>query len=640
MDGSISYRDPLLINTVGHSVGVLLFGVLVVLLFKDQRHNGLRQTRLSLIAGLLAFLWNLGSLLVLASSGRETLLLEAVVTFSFSVLSLLPAVLLHLVLKHTRRAFVICGYLMSGLAVLLHLVELAEPPSRPHQAALLVISAGFGLLVVITMALSLRSVRKPFALDSEVVSLGCLLLFTLSFVHFGYGHATSAWTSEIAWHHASIPLALFVLLQDYRFLLLDVFFRFLLNFGLAAAYALAAFALNERFQIWARMTRDEFWMGVGLVGLCVALISFAFARAVLQRWLTLRLFRRSGIEVSTTRLASAAAKAQTEQQVLQECAAALAECLSADRFLVQLNPMNIADGPLVTGSLPKGRLLENPAWVEAVIPLRFSRGDTCQILLGARLGGRRYLSEDLDLIRRLSGTVIEQVERFRGEALQRLVAQAELRALQSQINPHFLFNALNTLYGTIDRTSYLARRFVLNLAEIFRYFLRTDQTYIRLEEELQIVRAYLEIEKLRLGDRLETSLSVPEPALSTLIPVLTIQPLVENAVKHGIAAKRDKGCIAVIVSEIPGGLSVKVQDTGVGFAAEPRGASSGNGIGLKNVRQRLRLCYGDQSDLDIRSGSGGTVVSFVIPAGKPDTPAGIRSSDDLVHPPAPTGRSF
>jgi uncharacterized membrane protein len=180
MGGSISYPDPLLINTVGHSVGVLLFGVLVVLLFKNQRHNGLRQTRLSLIAGLLAFLWNLGSLLVLASSEQETLLLEAVVTFSFSVLSLLPAVLLHLVLKHTRRAIVICGYLMSGLAVLLHLVELAEPPSRPHQAALLVISAGFGLLVVIAMVLSLRSVRKPFALDSEVVSLGCLLLFTLS----------------------------------------------------------------------------------------------------------------------------------------------------------------------------------------------------------------------------------------------------------------------------------------------------------------------------------------------------------------------------------------------------------------------------------------------------------------------------
>ena len=86
--------------------------------------------------------------------------------------------------------------------------------------------------------------------------------------------------------------------------------------------------------------------------------------------------------------------------------------------------------------------------------------------------------------------------------MNRLVSQAELRALQSQINPHFLFNALNTLYGTIPREAAGARRMVLNLAEIFRYFLQSDKTFVPLAQEMQIVRAYLEVEQLRLGDRL------------------------------------------------------------------------------------------------------------------------------------------
>ena len=122
-----------------------------------------------------------------------------------------------------------------------------------------------------------------------------------------------------------------------------------------------------------------------------------------------------------------------------------------------------------------------------------------------------------------------------------MATQAELRALQAQINPHFLFDALNTLYGTIDRGSFEARRLVLNLSDIFRYFLQGNRSFISLAEELRIVKAYLEIEALRLGDRLETELDVGDSALSAMIPILSIQPLVENAVKHGVAAKPDRG---------------------------------------------------------------------------------------------------
>src|SRR6202035_5000156 len=121
-------------------------------------------------------------------------------------------------------------------------------------------------------------------------------------------------------------------------------------------------------------------------------------------------------------------------------------------------------------------------------------------------GGRRYLSEDLQALSRLTAAIVEQVERFRNSEMQRLVSQAELRALQSQINPHFLFNALNTLYGTIPREASTARRIVLNLADIFRYFLQSDKTFVPLAQEMQIVRAYLEVEQSRLGNRLHVDI--------------------------------------------------------------------------------------------------------------------------------------
>src|SRR5262249_54500326 len=156
------------------------------------------------------------------------------------------------------------------------------------------------------------------------------------------------------------------------------------------------------------------------------------------------------------------------------------------------------------------------------------------VLLGRRSGGRRYLSEDLQALGRATAQVVEQVEQYHETEMRRLVAQAELRALQSQIHPHFLFNALNTLYGIIPREAKGARETVLNLADIFRYFLETGKSHLPLEEELHIVKAYLEVERLRLGDKLKIEIDVEPATLQVAIPVLSIQPLVENAVKHGI----------------------------------------------------------------------------------------------------------
>jgi LytS/YehU family sensor histidine kinase len=233
------------------------------------------------------------------------------------------------------------------------------------------------------------------------------------------------------------------------------------------------------------------------------------------------------------------------------------------------------------------------------------------ILLGRRHGGQRYFSEDLDTLRRTGMEIAERVEGLRRQEMNRLVSQAELRALQSQINPHFLFNALNTLYGTIPREANGARRMVINLAEIFRYFLQSDRTFVPLAQEMQIVRAYLEVEQLRLGDRLTVEFHVDESALHLLVPVLSVQPLVENAIKHGIAQSAEPGYVHVRIELRGEELRILVENSSNTATAALEGA--GAGVGLQNVRRRLEICYGPGATLRLAPDQQKTTAEICIP---------------------------
>jgi two-component system LytT family sensor kinase len=248
--------------------------------------------------------------------------------------------------------------------------------------------------------------------------------------------------------------------------------------------------------------------------------------------------------------------------------------------------------------------------VHALVPIRFSRGDAAYVLLGPRDGGRRYLSEDLGVLARLGAAVGEHIEQLRSLQMQNLVSQAELKALQAQINPHFLFNSLNTLYGTIDRSNVQARRLVLNLADVFRYLLRAERTFIEVQEEVKIVRAYLQIEELRLGPKLQTEIEIDDSALHAAIPLLSVQPLVENAVKHGVASRMGTGFVRLRIKADAEGVTVEVSNSG---ECDPLTLSSPTGIGLSNVRRRLALCYGSETRLAVRAADGITTIGFVLP---------------------------
>jgi hypothetical protein len=605
-------RDPVLINTIGHTAGVLLFGFIISLFLRDRRAHGIRQTKLSLLAACLALGWNVGSLVALATGDPASVSMAIVMAASFSVLSLLPAVLLQIALQGELRWVASAGYVISAIAILLHLSELFISGPAPHQAALLVVAVGFGILTFVAVLMKRRTGA------TEWFSLACLLLFASSFPHFGYLHLRSPWAAEITWHHVGIPVAIIVLLQDYRFLLLDTFIRFLLNSSLAAAYVASILFLNQRFHIWGMLSSNMFLSGLGLVAVCLSLILFAHIRNLLQHWIGRVIFRRQNLDDRIHRITQLPAQTQTEDELLLSAAREVGAHVRTNRFEVVADlgiTKQIDEPALLFGGVLNSHLPAKLYWAEAQIPLRFSSGEIRFLLTGPRRGRQRYLSEDLDDMRRLGSVIVESVERFRSEELKRLATQAELRALQAQINPHFLFNAFNTLYGTIDRGSVEARRLVLNLTDIFRYFLQGDRSFIPLSEELRIIKAYLEIEALRLGDRLETEIDVNESALVVMIPILSIQPLVENAVKHGVAAKLGRGRVVLRVQNEHGVLQVSVEDTGPGFVGNGSSVShDGAGVGLANVRRRLNLSYGPEATLDICSSELGSKVSFAIPA--------------------------
>ncbi|HEY4050613.1 MAG TPA: histidine kinase [Acidobacteriaceae bacterium] len=610
-----------LVNIIGHSAGAIIFGIFLVLLLRDRAPTGLRSRRGSLTAAALAFLWNIGSLAVLTHSfGRRS---DLLVAFSFSVLSLLPAVLFDLSLDGQFRPIIGAGYALSFVAVAMHLWQLADPTRDFQRKALLLITVGFaGLTSAALIGLAVRTDREKRKKTSRMFAAMCSALLAISFVHFSSGHSSHPWLRELAVHHAGIPLALFVLLQDDRFVLLDAFIRFLTNAFLAAMLTFAAIRAASRIAsadntATLRPSREMLLA----LGLFLLLIVFALLRTKVQSWLTRAVFRRPELEGTIQRLRAGPAVSSDESEYLLWAAEEIGKFMDANE--VRLVPQNalpatagIEDSieAIPVNDVPGLRRSPGLEWAQTLVSLRLSSGDVQYLVLGRRKGGRRYLSEDLKALNRLAATVIEQIDRLRTAEMQRLVSQAELRALQSQINPHFLFNALNTLYGIIPKEARDARSTVLNLAEIFRYFLQTEKTFIPLSTEIEIVKAYLEIESLRLGPRLRTDIQIDDAALPALIPILSIQPLVENAIKHGIAENPNPGWLRLRAQAEADFVRITVQDSGSGLSgAGQETRNPGAGVGLSNVEKRLELCYGPDYELSIDSSSSGTTVQFRVP---------------------------
>ncbi len=590
----LSIHEPILVNTIGHAAGSVIFAILLYFLMVGRQRAWLPS-----LAAALALLWNVGSLIALGAGPREGHLGDFAAAASFSVLSLLPAVLLHMSLRGRVGIISALGYGISAIAVVLHVLDVVTGVYRFHYDALLLISVGFALLTVVSVGLG--QLRKDGFEASRLAAAMGLFLFAISFAHFGEAHDGLIWTRELAFHHAGIPLALFLLLQDYRFLLLDAFLRFIAN-GIVASTALLLVIPVVRTSLNRGSLKDPFFAGLMFVSSAVGLAIFVSFRNRLDQFLTRVVFLRSDIDTALARLQREGSSSTDSDAYLHSAARVIAEFMRAPRFALRKVDST-------AGSIYPAPVLDSGQWVRAVLPLHLSNTEDYQLQLGSREGGRRYLSEDIDILARLGNAAIEQAEQLRVRKLQNLASQAELRALQAQINPHFLFNALNTLYGTISRDNETARHLVLNLSDVFRYLLRSERTMVEVAEELRIVRAYLAIEELRLGSRLESIINVHPDALNATIPLLSIQPLVENAVRHGIAPRGEPGFVRL---EIRRETHLVIQVSNAGACELDR--MNGPGIGLTNVRRRLELCYGADAKFEASVRDGMTIVGFVVPA--------------------------
>ncbi len=205
------------------------------------------------------------------------------------------------------------------------------------------------------------------------------------------------------------------------------------------------------------------------------------------------------------------------------------------------------------------------------------------------------------------------------EEQQRALLQARMEALQSQINPHFLFNTLNSVASLVRFDPDTARDVVIKLANILRRLLRKGDAFVQLRDEFDFIDDYLDIEVVRFGrDKLTVVKDLDPASLEVVVPSMLLQPLVENSIKHGLAPKIEGGTIYLRSRLRDGQVIVEVEDDGVGMGAaqmlEPPTGVGGSGIGMANIAERLKVLYGDTAKMIIDSGSiGGTLIRLQLP---------------------------
>lgn len=228
----------------------------------------------------------------------------------------------------------------------------------------------------------------------------------------------------------------------------------------------------------------------------------------------------------------------------------------------------------------------------------------------------------------INGWISLERERRRAALAEGLVQAARLQALQSQLQPHFLFNTLNSISALIvDGRLDAATSMISRLSDFLRTSLQTSETpQIPLASEIVFVRHYLDIQKIRFGDRLAFRLDVAPAALSALVPTLLLQPLVENAVQHGILPHKEGGSVTITVRTEARALKLRIEDDGPGLRDSPVPAF---GVGLSNTARRLDELYGGQAKLSIGRGAiSGVVVNIELPlVVAADQPAGVRTED-------------
>jgi two-component system LytT family sensor kinase len=679
-----------LVNLLGFITGAVLYAMLLALVLRAAGASAHRPSnfstdqgaivpteRLLFATALLGLLWNLGALVIYGARdwgiGEASPWFEAAV---FTALGFLPAVVVHSVLRtgegllRQARARVITAvaYGLSIFASVMHFYSAGVNGETPSVTALRTLTFGFsGLTIALVIYARRSSVWK------RTLWVVALAVFAVSALHISQ-HTTGdePWFIELIGHHASLPLVIAMLYQDYRFAFADIFLKralallvlVTLAFGLyvvIAAPLLKVRDANGDLDPRAVGVLIGLWMGTALI--------YPLLRRAIAWFVDAVVLRRADYQELRDELARIAASSEEVHELLDKVCKRLARALTASEVCWLSNEEVAGDG-LVDNDRDKNldheREFVLPSEVVRIMdqesdhradsthkPVRLPRTTATvliptherprySLLVGELSGGRRLLSDDtallesvaLMLARRIDAVRVahERCERnLREQEMGKLATEAELRALRAQLNPHFLFNALTTISYLIQTAPERALETLMRLTGLLRAVLRVPTgEFVTVGEEMDLIESYLAIERARFEERLRVVIDVPVELRKLRIPPLVIQPLVENAIKHGIAPLKDGGDVIVsarIEDERESGragereihsdsrlLCISIRDTGIGVSDIALSEGRKRGVGLANVERRLECFFGQAASLRLISTIGsGTVAEVRMP---------------------------
>ncbi|MEP7118109.1 MAG: histidine kinase, partial [Acidobacteriota bacterium] len=591
-----------LLNIVGFVTGAALCAMLLSLVLRARAFADRGDTVPIFMAGL-GLVWNLGELgdylLNRAGfSGPESWLSA----LSFAALAGLAAVVVHSVARDVRRGWVVIAtaYALSAAATVMQVRTLASGDARPSALAFTTLTVAFGAIALPLALLTRRQTNGRRALW-----MLALALFAVAANHLGHFHnTTGGWSAELVGHHAVLPLAFAILYQEYRFALADLFLKRALTLLSVVAVALACIA------VLARLPAGPVPEAALLACWVLTAMLYPTLQLRISHFVDSALLGRQDYTELRAGFGASLEECETAEAVLDRLASAVATAMDARRVWWR--------GQGDAG--PADMLVTTEIAVPTTEAPHFS------LCIGELVGGRHLLSDDRAFLeiaavaaaRRLDAMrlAVERIDqRLREEEMERLAAEAELRALRAQINPHFLFNALTTIGYLIQTAPPRALKTLLRLTSLLRSVLRSEGEMTTLGRELDLVEHYLDIERERFEERLRVHLDVP-PALRALsVPCLIVQPLVENAVKHGVAPAVQGGEVRVTArlhaADGRQTLVVSVTNTGAPLTSD-RGVHDSR-VGLRNVARRLAGYFGDRAALSLSAAGGETTAEVRLP---------------------------
>ncbi len=644
-------RDAyLMAQTLGFATGTALSVLLLILVWRAERLAGKTRRGSAVVA--LVLLWNAGSLV------RYTALLlgfESVAPLAnacaYSALATLPTAALLALPARWGRSWQ--HYLGLGLryvsyanaaGLTLGLFAVALRLSFPLSFSTLRLLTAYNFMFHLGVILLLFRGAEQFTHTARAFTRALLLLASglalglLSSFHLALG-STAVMVIETLTQQVTIPMAIatFAFLSQFRFA--DVFIKrsltILAAVILAIVHATCVIAPLTR-AIRASTPRGEAgaWVAATLLW-CALLLLFPRCERALNRAADRWLFKRPDYRQLAKTFAREIEPVADESELLAQAAqhiqtaldAAAARVIPRAELPTLDTELELLPGEVTTLSGGHAVLLGlGEAEVKALVPIQVHSQVTHLVAIAPGERGRKLLSDELGFLitlaerigRKLEALHFERERReqqLREARWQHLLTESQLKALRAQVNPHFLFNTLNTIADLISSEPEKAEAMTERLATVFRYVLaRTEGNLIAVSEEFEFLRTYLEIEQARFGDRLRVEMTVDPRIAAMLIPPLILQPLVENAIKHGLASKLTGGTLRICATDEGERLRLTVEDDGEGWRGQRLHSHIQGGVGLKNVTERLQTLYGARASLVVQSAAGeGTQITVTIP---------------------------